>query len=510
MNFARGTRVVVLLAAAVLPALADGPLNYLFIGHPRSDDSSPQSVQRPVERLDYSRYDLLLGGGDYTSSSSGSTNTLIYLDRFWNLDSPATLLAMGNHDSTSRANFTNATKRNSYFAHQTNGIVFVVLDTTLNTALITAAQLQLLSNTVAALSNQSHLVVLHHHIIWLRGNPDLDFLMSATNIAASTTGLTTNQLNFYSAVYPLLMTAQSNGVQVVCVAGDRTSATNIEYQTAQGIVLLATGLLSTAPPDDKHVIEFEHDVATSNLSWRFTLLSEIPRIPDDELVISEIHYDPAPAQGNDAAFVELFNRGTATRDLGGAWFPSGIGFKFPTNASLAAGERLVIAANSNRHAGIAAQLFDWGGTSPPTNGAPIWLRDRYDVEMDYVLYRRSPPWPLPPSNTGPSLVLIDAALDNELPGNWTFSDSTNGTPGLPNLTLPLADEAPTLGPLGFDIGWAGTVSGRFYQAEVSTNLGSPNWLPLAGIFTANITRVTLTDTNAPDAASRFYRLRRGF
>ena len=85
------------------------------------------------------------------------------------------------------------------------------------------------------------------------------------DIGSSTTGLTTNQLNFYSAVYPLLLKAQSNGVQVICVAGDRTSYTNIAYRTDEGVYLLATGLLSTAPPEEKCVIEFEHDVAAGTL-----------------------------------------------------------------------------------------------------------------------------------------------------------------------------------------------------------------------------------------------------
>lgn len=493
-----------------LSAWAAGPLHYLFIGHMRSDDTSPQSVQRPVERLDFSRYNLLLGGGDYASTTTASTNTLAYLDRFLHLTNSTTMLAMGNHDTTSRAMFTNATKRNSYYAYQTNGIMFMVLDTTLNTALISGAQLAMVSNTVNALSNQTHLVVVHHHIIWLRGNPDLDALMSSTNIAASTTALTTNQLNFYSAVYPLLTKAQSNGVQVICVAGDRTSATNIEYRTAEGVYLLATGLLSTAPPNDKSVIEFEHDTATSNLTWKFTLLSDIPRIPDDDIVISEIHYDPSPAQSNDAAFVELFNRGSTTRDLSGAWFPAGIGFTFPAGTQLGATQRLIIAANSNRYTGLAAQVFDWGGSSPPTNGLPLWLRDKGNLEIDYVPYGSSAPWPTAPANNGPSLVLIDPSSDNELPENWTFSDIANGTPGAPNLILPLADTPPLAGPLGLDIGWAGAVSGRFYQAEAATNLAAATWQPFSGIITADVTRVTITDTNAAGPGPRFYRLRRQF
>lgn len=490
---------------ALVASVRAEPLKYLFIGHPRSDDSSPQSVQRPVERLDYSRYALVMGGGDYTTTTTASTNTMVYLDKFLHLTNRATMLAMGNHDTTSRAMFTNATKRNSWYAHSTNGITFVVLDTTENTAKISGAQLAMVSNTVMTLSNQSHLVVIHHHIIWLRGNPDLDYLMSSTNIASSTTGLTTNQLNFYSEVYPLLMRAQSNGVQVVCVAGDRTSATNIEHQTAEGLVLLATGLLSTAPPNDKSVIEFEHDVAKSNLTWKFTLLSEITRIPDDDLVISEVHYAPPPAQSNDAAFVELFNRGVSNRDLSRMWFSSGIGFTFPTGAVLGAGQRLIIAANSNRYAGLGVPVFDWGGNSTPTNGAPLWLRDRFNLEMDYVKYGKTAPWPTTPSNSGPSLVLIDPFADNELPENWTFSDFSGGSPGQFNLQLPVGG----VGAGASDVQWSGLVSGRFYRVESATDLQFGDWTPMGSTFMAETNLLTITDTNASSGA-RFQRLRREF
>ena len=507
----RIARILALAAglAAAAPAEA-APLHYLFIGHMRSDDSSPQSVQRPVERLDFSRYDLLLGGGDYASDTTASTGTVAYLNRFLHLASPATLLSLGNHDTSHKSYFTNATARNSWYACQTNRIAFLVLDTTENTAKITGAQLQMVSNTVASLSNQTHLVLVHHHIIWLRGNPDLDYLMSSTNIAASTTALTTNQLNFYSAVYPLLLKAQSNGVQVICVAGDRTSYTNIAYRTAEGVYLLATGLLSTAAPDEKCVIEFEHDVAAGTLTWRFTRLCDVPRVPDDDVVISEIHYDPAPAQGDDAAFVELYNRGATNRDLSGAWFPSGIGFTFPTNTSLGAGQRLVIAANSNRYTGLAAQVLDWSGTSAPTAGAPLWLRDRNNLEIDYVPYGRAAPWPSAPSNAGPSLVLIDPFSDNELPGNWTASDFNGGTPGQPNLVLPSADAPPCAGPTGWETRWADAVSGRVYQAEAASDLVAADWQPFGSPVTADAERLLATDTNAPAAGTRFYRLRRLF
>ena len=59
------------------------------------------------------------------------------------------------------------------------------------------------------------------------------------------------------------------------------------------------------------------------------------------VVISEINYMP-PTNGQDTEFVEIFNTGAAVVDLA-EWSWSGIGFTFPTGASLAPGGVWVVA-----------------------------------------------------------------------------------------------------------------------------------------------------------------------
>ena len=59
-----------LLCAAALTAGA-ATNQYLFISHPRADGPG-DIVQREVERIDFSQYDLLMMAGDYAWSTTTS------------------------------------------------------------------------------------------------------------------------------------------------------------------------------------------------------------------------------------------------------------------------------------------------------------------------------------------------------------------------------------------------------------------------------------------------------
>jgi hypothetical protein len=52
--------------------------------------------------------------------------------------------------------------------------------------------------------------------------------------------------------------------------------------------------------------------------------------------------------------------------------------------------------------------------------------------IDNVAYDDSSPWPTAPDGDGPTLSLLDPALDNSLPENWAASLQNDGTPGAEN------------------------------------------------------------------------------
>ncbi len=490
--------------------LAAGSYQFLFLGHPR-DDGPGEIVQREVERVDFAGFNLLLLGGDYTWIGTGTRQTVDYLDAVFDLSAPTTLAVLGNHDTSHKDYFTDVTGRPRYYAVQTNGIAFVMLDTTDDGQNILGGELQLLADTVAALTAGTHLVVVHHHLVWLADYPPLAGLRGSPLIGASSANLT--GLNFFSAVYPLLVQARSKGGEVFCLAGDRTGGQaqefHIDHTTAEGVHFLAAGLMEEAPPSLRTAIVLQHDDLAGTLTYQFRPLSELPRIADEPLVINELHYHPAPAQGDDHAFIELYNRGAAPYDLSGASFSSGVGFTFPDPTILAPGEYALVVAEPGFFSGLGIQVFAYAGSSAPNPVEPMWLRDRRRKEIDYVGYGMITPWPSPPNGGGPSLMLIDAGLDNALATSWAASDQDGGTPGRQNIPPP----AP--GALSIDGGvatvqWSGVAPNGWYRLDYSPSLDPPDWRPASPLTPATTVELQLSDTNAVDADQRYFRLSRWF
>lgn len=483
---------------------------YLFIGHPRSDWDG-EIVQREVERINYAAFDLLLLGGDYTWSSTGTRATVDYLDVIFDLSATTTLAALGNHDTSHKNYFTDVSGRPPYYTFETNGVTFVVLDTTDNSQNILGGELQMLANTINAIPTNTQLVIVHHHIIWLADYPPLAHLRGSPLIASSSANLT--GLNFVSTVYPLLLQARAKGVGVLCLAGDRTGSDAqeffINHTTAEGVRYVAAGLKEGLSPALRTVIVVEHDVEAGTLTCNFKHLTDLPRIPEETLIINELHYDPSPAQGDDRSFIELFNRGGAPYDLSGAAFSSGVVCTFPSNTIVAPGEHVVVAAEPSYHAGLGVQVFDYAGAAKPNSDDPMWLRDSRGLEIDYVAYGVTAPWPSLPDDQGPSLMLIAPGLDNSLATSWAASDQNGGTPGHENIASPQPGTLSFAGAVT-TVQWNDVVSNAWYQLEATTTLAPPDWQPAGPMTQATATSIQLDDSNATDPVQRFFRLSRLF
>lgn len=509
----RRSWIPALLACVLLrqaTPLAAATNQYLFIGHPR-DDGPGEIVQRDVEYVDLSAYDLLLLGGDYTWQGTGTRDTVAYLDAVFSLSAPSTLAALGNHDTSHENYFTDVTGRPRYYALETNAMTFVVLDTTDDGQDILGGELQMLEDTVDALSNSTHLVLIHHHILWVADYPPLAHLQGSPLIGASSGNL--SGLNFFDEVYPLLQQARSNGVEVLCLAGDRTGTDTeeffIDHTTVDGVRFIAAGLKEELSPDLRTVVVLEHDLEAGTLGCTFEHLSDLPRIPDAPLVINELHYDPPPEQGNDRAFIELFNRGDEPYDLSGAAFSSGVVYTFPTNTIVAPGEHILVAANPGHYLGLGVQVFDYEGDSKPNSDDPMWLRDGEGLEIDYVAYGVSTPWPSLPDNQGPSLMLIDPRLDNTLVTSWAVSDQHGGTPGGANIVPPVPGPLVVEG-TSVTAQWSGVATGAWYRLDSTPTLNPPDWRSAGSVTQATASVIQLTDTNAMNSVQRFFRLSRWF
>lgn len=273
---------------------------YLFMGHPRDDNRDYEQVLKTVEKIDYSKFNLTLLGGDLTWNTSADRSTLEYCDNIFHLGSDSTHLSSGNHDLDNLTLLLEFTKKPRYYAFSRNNIVFLILDTEVSTPDFKGEQLELIQSVADTIENADYMVVVLHRIFWMVGVPELSYLMDS--VAASTKNLT--RTNFYDEVYPLFQKTKGKGIKVLCLAGDRTDV-NIAYYPEDSITFLASGMRGTVPDDSNFVIILTHHIPSGNLSWEFSALNEIDTITSEPLqtyqktnfVSAEINIYPNPSEG---------------------------------------------------------------------------------------------------------------------------------------------------------------------------------------------------------------------
>ena len=287
-----------------------------------------------------------------------------------------------------------------------------------------------------------------------------------------------------------------------------------------------------------------------------------------EVVLSEIHYHPAP--GGDE-FVELANTTAAPVALfdpvrpTNTWRLGGLGFQFPINVTLPAnGLLLVVATNPpDFRAKYSVPtnvliLGPFGGTLqdsgerlkierpdvPDTNGFGY-------IVVDEVRYNDKAPWPPAADGSGPSLQRITISAYGDDPINWAAAGPTPGRSraeadtdgdGLPDGWEEANGTSPFIPDAGDDLDGdgqsnlqeflAGTrpndpssslkvssiifdqdvvvlkfiaVSNRTYTVQTCATLTPGSWQPLATV-PASPTTGTATVSHTNSEASRFYRL----
>ena len=176
-------------------------------------------------------------------------------------------------------------------------------------------------------------------------------------------------------------------------------------------------------------------------------------VANDNLVISEINYNPAdPAtaaelaisgiENDDFEFIEIMNTSTTESvNLAGMQIADGVDFTFG-NQVLAPGQRAVIVENQAafeaRYGTGVAILGQWsGGLS--SSGETITLINSLGGEIMSVTYNDRDPWPEAADGSGLTIQLINPAgtPSAELGKHysWEASLTFGGTPGAADLAL---------------------------------------------------------------------------
>ena len=247
--------------------------SYLHLSHTRKN-VNPQ-MDDVVESINYKKYDMLWLGGDLTNLTSFDDETMLHVDSIFDFANPNTLWALGNHDYSDLFRVQEFTDRLPYYAYHKDGITFIVLDTQDSLSNIIGEQKVLFESVVDTLEKSSHLIIIHHKLIWMYGNNDLESQISSiSNGDLGDCFHCINPNNFYTEIYPQLAAVKNKGIEVICIAGDIGFKTNeFEYTTSEGIYFLASGI--KAGESDNKALLFEHDVTNRHLTWEYKLIIDL-------------------------------------------------------------------------------------------------------------------------------------------------------------------------------------------------------------------------------------------
>ncbi len=141
----------------------------------------------------------------------------------------------------------------------------------------------------------------------------------------------------------------------------------------------------------------------------------------DNIMITEIMYNPPDAGNDTIEFIELYNKGVSNVNLNGWYFSKGITYTFP-DTTVNAGKYFVVARDAvsfNNTFGFTSAQWTSGVLS--NFGSEIELKDALGTVKDYVYYLPTLPWDTLANGYGPSLEICDPNSDNSLPESWSAS-----------------------------------------------------------------------------------------
>lgn len=214
------------------------------------------------------------------------------------------------------------------------------------------------------------------------------------------------------------------------------------------------------------------------------------------LVISEILYNPAQAEGSE--FIEITNQSAFEISLTGLTFTDGFVFNFDEHSSiesLAPGASLLIVNDLGVFQSVYGNDFDaliagtfQDDTGLSNGGETITLSDANDITLISLTYNDRLPWPLEADGDGHSLVF--AGDDPNLPSNWRISTTLDGNPGSSD-SIPLLDgdllgyalvDSPAITPEPAVVSWTTPIGADSvtFAVEISPDLES--WTELTGPF----------------------------
>lgn len=155
---------------------------------------------------------------------------------------------------------------------------------------------------------------------------------------------------------------------------------------------------------------------------------------ESDVLINEIMYNPADSSTG-GEFVEIYNRGSTAVDVGGWRLEDSaqVMFTLPEGTIIPAGGYLVFYDDITApdYYGLDMNI-SYGPYTGGLDGSGerIALKNAGGTIVNELTYDDRSPWPIEADGFGPSLELINPALDNSLGSSWGIGQPY--TPGAPN------------------------------------------------------------------------------
>jgi len=240
---------------------------------------------------------------------------------------------------------------------------------------------------------------------------------------------------------PLISPVGSNYVGQIEVTISHTNSSGVIYYTLDSSDPRAPGgaihgTPYSAPIELNQSIQVKARVLKSGV-WGPLAKAIFPR-DNTDLLLTEVHYNPSDAAGEDTEFVEFQNTGTHSLSLDGFGIDGGIDFEFGPG-TLAPGAYGVVV----RDLDAFAAHYNTNGMQVAGEYAGKLSNDGEAIRLEFqgkklfeVAYNDARGWPVAANGGGPSLVPLNGAIAGQgfdildYPGNWRASTYNGGSPGM--------------------------------------------------------------------------------
>jgi len=170
-----------------------------------------------------------------------------------------------------------------------------------------------------------------------------------------------------------------------------------------------------------------------SMTKSITAIFEADSTNENTILINEINYN-CKSDFDTGDWVELYNPNSFPVNLSGWRFKGGTDdkvFTFPVNTTLGSGEYLVVCEDKISFHSLVPAVENYIGNlgfNLKNGGESLSLLDSEGNLIDSVEYDDEGSWPTQPDGDGPTLELMNTALDNADPACWAAS-MNHGSPG---------------------------------------------------------------------------------